>query len=99
LSERVHARLGDVFEIELEAIPGAGMIWEIDVDPKSKAIVSLVKNYWENNGFQSGGGKNIQHFVFSALAVGEAKIIFRLKRSWEKDVSHDEKVYLLVIDE
>ncbi len=68
------------FSIDLEAIPGAGYMWEVSAQPEeleilSRDVVSISKEI---------GGPSTQRFVLVARQPGNFSIAFELKRRWEK---------------
>ncbi len=71
---------GQEFAIDLEAMPGAGYMWEIAQQPdalvlKSQAVVSISPEI---------GGSSTQRFVFLVEKPGTYSLSFQLKRRWEK---------------
>ncbi len=74
-------QLGRKFAIELEAMPGAGYMWELTGQPEalelvSQKVVSISKGI---------GGSSTQRFVFIARQAGDYALVFQLKRKWEKE--------------
>jgi predicted secreted protein len=73
-------QVGQEFSIDLEAIPGAGYMWEVSHHPEeleilSHDVVSISKEI---------GGPSTQRFVLVAHQPGNYSITFELKRRWEK---------------
>jgi predicted secreted protein len=73
--------VGRQFAIDLEAIPGAGYMWEVTQHPKeielvSQQVVSISKEI---------GGNSTQRFLLVARQPGNYSLAFQLKRKWEKD--------------
>lgn len=71
---------GKAFPIELEAVPGAGYMWELtrapgEVELVSQDIVSISK---------ATGGNSTQRFLLVAHKAGDYSLEFALKRKWEK---------------
>jgi predicted secreted protein len=69
------------FVIDLEAIPGAGYMWEFTGHPEkielvSQKIVSISKAI---------GGTSTQRFTLVAHQPGNYVLGFALKRRWEKN--------------
>lgn len=69
------------FDIDLEAIPGAGYMWELTRHPEqidliSQKIVSISKAI---------GGTSTQRFTLVAHQPGNYGLGFELKRTWEKN--------------
>jgi predicted secreted protein len=74
-------QIGRQFAIDLEAIPGAGYMWELPQPPKelelvSQQVVSISKEI---------GGNSTQRFLLVAHQPGDYSLAFQLKRKWEKD--------------
>jgi inhibitor of cysteine peptidase len=80
--EEVRAvQVGQPFAIDLEAIPGAGYMWELahppgEVELASQEIVAISKEV---------GGSSTQRFTMVAHQPGSYSLKFELKRKWEKD--------------
>jgi predicted secreted protein len=82
--------VGQKFSIDLEAIPGAGYMWEVSQQPEeleilSRDVVSISKEI---------GGPSTQRFILVARQPGNFSIAFELKRRWEKS-SIKTKVFLV----
>ncbi len=74
-------RVGQQFAIDLEAIPGAGYMWEIariadEIELIDQRVVSISKEI---------GGNSTQRFVLVAKAPGSYSLEFQLKRKWEAE--------------
>ena len=74
-------QVGRQFAIDLEAIPGAGYMWELTGHPKelelvSQQVVSISREI---------GGNSTQRFTLIAHQPGNYSLAFQLKRKWEKD--------------
>jgi len=72
---------GQRFAIDLEAIPGAGYMWEMIQHPDelellSNEVVSISKEI---------GGYSTQRFQLVAHHPGSYSLVFGLKRRWEKN--------------
>ena len=71
---------GAQFYIDLEAMPGAGYMWEIahppgELELVSQDVVSISKAI---------GGNSTQRFLLVAHQPGDYALQFELKRKWEK---------------
>ena len=71
--------VGQKFDIDLEAVPGGGYVWNIAQRPNeikliSQDVVSISKEI---------GGNSLQRFTLSAHQPGVYSLVFELKRSWE----------------
>jgi predicted secreted protein len=74
-------QVGKQFAIDLEAMPGAGYMWEMtppsgQVELISQAVVSISKAI---------GGNSTQRFLLVARLPGSYSLEFKLKRTWEAD--------------
>lgn len=75
-------KVGEVRKIELENIASTGYTWEhSSIDPKLMSIEHEIIN--KDN---LVGGKSLIIFSLKALKKGKVRIVFELKRVWEKDV-------------
>ncbi len=73
-------QVGQKFTIDLEAIPGAGYMWELTQHPDQielvrQEVVSISKEI---------GGNSTQRFTLVASQPGIYSLSFGLKRRWEK---------------
>jgi predicted secreted protein len=82
MSELVETKVGEVFEIPLEATPTAGFRWELSL-PMEADLVDFVGTEWRP--VQPGliGGSAAQIFRFNAVAPGELTLVFDYRRPWE----------------
>jgi predicted secreted protein len=75
------AVVGQPLTIDLQAIPGAGYMWEIEQLPpelevrEDKVIAQSEKI----------GGPSLQRFILIPAQPGEYTLLFGLKRNWEKE--------------
>jgi predicted secreted protein len=68
------------FVIDLEAIPGAGYMWELTKYPEKMEVVSQ-----KMVGISKAiGGTSTQRFTLVAHQSGNYSLVFELKRRWEK---------------
>jgi predicted secreted protein len=74
-------QLGRKLTIELEAMPGAGYMWELSGQAEALELVSQ-KVVSISRGI---GGSSTQRFVFIARQTGNYALVFQLKRKWEKE--------------
>lgn len=78
----LQATAGQALTIKLDAIPGAGAMWQT---PSAPAGCSLVLADTVPSG-PGVGGTASQHFVLTCSQAGEQHLRFELKRSWESEV-------------
>jgi len=74
-------QVGQPFAIDLEAIPGAGYMWDVARQPGAvelvgQEVVAISKEV---------GGSSTQRFTLVAHHPGSYSLEFELKRKWEKD--------------
>jgi predicted secreted protein len=72
---------GQPFEIDLEALPGAGYMWGLAQIPEgiellSHEVIAVSPEV---------GGPSTQRFRLKSAPLGRYVLVFELKRSWEKD--------------
>jgi predicted secreted protein len=72
---------GQQFSIDLEAIPGAGYMWELTSPPDELELVSQEVVVIS----REIGGNSIQRFLLLAHQSGNYSLVFQLKRKWEKN--------------
>jgi inhibitor of cysteine peptidase len=90
-------KVGDTFTIELEGNPTTGYTWEINLPSEYAQIINLIDIYWKKQN-SLVGGPSIQYFVFEALSQGLLTLVFRYRRSWEKDNPLKERTFHIRID-
>ena len=74
------ATVGQPFTIDLQALPGAGYMWEIDHPPQELELVDdkvLAQS-------EEVGGPSLQRFTLLPRRPGDYALVFGLKRKWEK---------------
>ncbi len=82
MEEGIRARVGDVFEIELEGASGTGFTWVFQPQSPGPALVELTRENREASS-TTPGGRTIHRFSFKALAPGELVLSFRHQRAWQ----------------
>ncbi len=72
--------VGQTFTIDLQAIPGAGYMWEIELPPPALEVLDnkVVAQSEEV------GGPALQRFTLLLRQPGDYSLTFGLKRKWEK---------------
>jgi predicted secreted protein len=76
-------KVGQKFTIDLEAMPGAGFMWELAEIPSQlelvhQGIISTSKEI---------GGSSTQRFTLVAHQPGTYSLSFAFKRKWEKSAA------------
>jgi Chagasin family peptidase inhibitor I42 len=69
--------------IELEATPGAAMMWQ---RPNPPAGCQLSEGEIVPKPGSAIGGQALQRFVFCCVRPGQVELLFELKRPWESEV-------------
>jgi predicted secreted protein len=74
-------QIGQPFVIDLEAMPGAGYMWELarqpgEVELVHQEVVAISEEV---------GGSSTQRFTLVAHQAGSYSLEFELKRTWEKE--------------
>jgi len=78
-TERTGA-VGQPLTIDLQAIPGAGYMWEIEPPPLALEVLdNMVVAQSEEV-----GGPALQRFTLLPHKPGDYSLVFSLKRKWEK---------------
>lgn len=75
------AAVGQPMTIDLQAIPGAGYMWEIETSPPALEVQ-------ENKVVAQSeevGGPSTQRFTLIPRQPGDYSLVFGLKRKWEKE--------------
>jgi inhibitor of cysteine peptidase len=80
-NEKIDAKIGEVFTIELESNPTTGYQWQENFD---ESKVKLLKKDI-NLASKKIGGSATEVFTFQSLAIGQTKICFEYKRVWENE--------------
>jgi predicted secreted protein len=83
MAELIETKVGEVFEIPLQATPTAGFRWELSFPTEAADLVDFVGTEWRQ--VQPGliGGSAAQIFRFNAMAPGELTLVFEYRRPWE----------------
>jgi predicted secreted protein len=73
--------VGKPLTIDLQALPGAGYMWEINqLPPALEVLEDKVVAQSEEV-----GGPSLQRFILLASQPGDYSLVFGLKRKWEKE--------------
>jgi predicted secreted protein len=80
-SER-SASVGQSFTIDLQALPGAGYMWEIDLP--GDALELAEEGVALRAESDRVGGPALQRFTLIPRRSGDFTLVFGLKRKWEK---------------
>jgi len=87
-------RPGDVIEIRLPAVPGAGYSWQVEgADPK---VVSFAATRFESRNAEGPrvGAEVDQVITMKANGEGQAEIRLSYRRPWEKSAPTDDTTVL-----
>lgn len=79
--EVVDVAVGEEFTVTLDAVPGAGYVWE---ETHDAAKVELVSEDAELAG-TSPGASRVSRLVFRAVAPGDDAVQLRYLRPWETE--------------
>jgi predicted secreted protein len=74
----IHAAIGQTFAIELESVPTAGYVWDVECGVNGVDLVAR-----EQLSSPSVGGATIEKLVFSGTAASQGELVLSLGRSWE----------------
>lgn len=88
----LQASVGQALTIALDAIPGAGAMWQTPTAPDGCTLV-LADTVASGPGV---GGQASQRFVLTCSQAGERQLRFELKRSWEAEVRAVQAVLVTV---
>ena len=78
----LQAAAGQPLRIELEAMPGAGVVWALPAAPPGCRLDAL-----ESQPAGAGvGGATLQRFTLICDQAGRHSLRFELKRPWESEV-------------
>ena len=77
----LQARVGLALNIELEALPGAGLQWQAPTAPAGCTLVAA-DSHTQGTGV---GGPVPQRFVLACDRAAEHKLRFELKRAWQSE--------------
>ena len=80
----IDAKVGEIFSVELESVPGAGYQWDADI---AESNVELVEKEIAaaDQGTIGGSGKEV--FKLKPNAAGDADLRFVYKRPWESSAA------------
>ncbi len=83
MAELVHTKVGEAFEVPLQATPTAGFRWELSFPTEAADLVDFAGTDWQQ--MQPGliGGSATQVFRFNAKTPGELSLVFEYRRPWE----------------
>jgi predicted secreted protein len=83
MAELIRAKVGEAFEVPLQATPTAGFRWELLFPTEAADLVDFVGTHWQQ--MQPGliGGSATQVFRFKAVGPGELSLVFEYRRPWE----------------
>ncbi len=96
MSQAIQTAAGETFEIELEGNATTGFKWEYNPSPESSAMVELLGSTYQANTTRAGA-PGVHHFRFRALKAGQASLLFRYSRPWEKAAPKETRSILIQI--
>lgn len=88
----LQARAGEALEIALDAMPGAGVLWQ---PPAAPAGCTLTEADMQRAGSGTGGAMR-QRFVLTCDGPGQHCLRFDYKRPWEDTVRARQSVTVQV---
>ena len=78
----LQASVGQALQIELESLPGAGMVWQAPAAP-----AGCTRSVAHSRALGAGvGGPVMQCFVLNCDRAAEHVLLFELKRAWAIEV-------------
>jgi predicted secreted protein len=90
----IETRVGEEFEVELEAVPTSGFQWQVaEVDAERARLVSDDVQATS----ERIGGSALQRFRFEALALGEFEVRLALSRPWESKPPIEERTFRVTV--
>ncbi len=90
----VETRVGEEFEVEVEAVPTSGFQWQVaGLDAERLRLVSDDLDVTSDR----IGGSARQRFRFEALAEGEAEVRLALSRPWESNPPAEERTFNVTV--
>lgn len=97
MSEALHAKVGEAFDVALEAVPTAGFRWEVSIPAEGSGLLTLDGSDWEPR-TSLAGGSALQRFHFRGVAAGSVTLHFRYRRPWE-GMDREQRAMTVTIDE
>ncbi len=97
MTQNIHAKVGETFEVSLEGAAGTGFRWEFDPQP---VAIRLVKLLGESREAVSTvpGGRTVQRFQFQAVSPGKVDLTFHSRRAWETTSAGTAQIITVQID-
>ena len=89
--DAIDVKVGDTFEIVLEAQRGAGFKWVCSPSPKTAKHLVLVNEAVDADPGRPGS-PSTQRFEFRALAAGQILLGFEYRRPWESGKARARRV-------
>ena len=87
----IDAKVGEIFSVELDSVPGAGYQWDADVAEPGVELVEKQVTPADNT---SIGGSSKEVFKFKSTAAGDAELRFVYKRPWENSAAETVEIKL-----
>lgn len=98
--ETIEARVGDQFQIELDANASTGFSWEL-AEPLNADVLKKVGNEYRDAGAGGAvGAPGTDVWTFEAVGPGEVEIKLKYFRPWEPAAKPvDEKTFNVKVEE
>ncbi|TMF85518.1 MAG: hypothetical protein E6I08_13405 [Chloroflexi bacterium] len=96
MNRRITAKLGEVFEISLDALASAGFSWA-PAAPESLKVVEMIDSAWRGVDAEKVGESTRQVFRFRTIGLGEEQLRFEYKRPWEA-ASQDTRTFVVRVE-
>ncbi len=91
----VQIKVADTLEVRLASNPSTGYMWT--VHPKSTALLKLTGQTQTDAAKPGVGRPIVQVFTFQPKRAGDAILLLRYARSWEKPTLGEERYTLHVV--
>ncbi len=76
--------VGQQFSIGLEANPSTGYAWQLD-QPLDVSLIQFITNLYIQPASELLGAPGRELWVFKAIGQGQARIVLKYVRPWQKD--------------
>jgi predicted secreted protein len=96
MAEPIYTKVGEAFEIPLQATPTAGFRWELSFATDAADLVDFIGTEWQQMQPRLIGGSATQVFRFNAVAPGELTLVFQYRRPWEASERKRQAVHVRI---